>query len=66
MTIRFQAFLAATILVASGIIVVAANALADQESAVAKSERRVGDSQLLIDTPSEPAAIAILVARASD
>lgn len=66
MTIRFQAFLAATILVATSIIVVAASALAVQQDPVAKSERRVGDTQIEIDVPANPAIPELLIARASD
>lgn len=46
MTMRFQAFLAAFILLAAAVVAVAANAVADQREEVAKTERRVGDSQV--------------------
>jgi hypothetical protein len=48
MSIRFQAFLAATVLVASGLVLVTATALADVDSL--KTDRRVGDSQLVVTT----------------
>jgi hypothetical protein len=46
MTMRFQAFLAGFILLAAAVVAVAANAVADQREDIAKTERRVGDSQL--------------------
>ncbi len=46
MSIRFQAFLAATVLVASGLVLVTATALADADTL--KTDRRVGDSQIVV------------------
>lgn len=67
MTLRFQAFLAATILLAAAIVAVAATALADQRAEdFAKSERRVGDIQFASEAPAAPPAGQMIAARITD
>lgn len=67
MTMRFQAFLVATILLAATIVAVAANALADQHADdFAKSERRVGDIQFASEAPAATPASQIIAARIAD
>ena len=53
MTMRFQAFLAAIILVATAIVAVTATALANQDDGdFAKSDRRVGEAQFASEPPA--------------
>jgi len=64
MTMRFQAFLVATILLAATLVAVAANAVADQHAEdFAKSERRVGDIEFASEAPAETPAGQMIAAR---